>query len=102
MIDLSGILIQVAGACLAVLTVAMLLVFVRLRKGPYLSDRVLALDLMTTIVMGIFGAYSIYSRQEVYVDVTVLIALIAFISTVIYAKFIEKDVSRNNLKGDRQ
>lgn len=99
MMDLSPALTHVATYALAVLAFSLLLAFVRLRKGPTLTDRVLALDLMTTIVMGLFGAYAIYSRQKVFVDVTVVLALIAFISTVVYAQHIDRDSKR---KGEKE
>jgi len=89
-----AIVTQAAALALAVLAFALGLCFVRLRKGPTLADRVLSLDLMTTILMGLLGAYVIYSRQEVFVDVILVLALIAFLSTVIYARHIDRDADR--------
>jgi len=96
MMNFSALLTQVSAAGLGILAVALVLSFVRLRKGPTLADRVLALDLMTTILMGMFGVYAIYSRQEVFVDVTIVLALIAFVSTVVYAKHIDRDAARHD------
>jgi multicomponent Na+:H+ antiporter subunit F len=80
----------------------MILAFVRLRKGPHLADRVLALDLMTTIVMSLFGVFAVYSRQVVFVDVTLVLALVSFVSVVIYAKLVEKDAkSIKSLESDK-
>lgn len=66
---------------------------IRMRKGPTLADRVLALDLMTTCMMGILALYALYSDQAIFVDVVIVFALVAFISTVVFAKHIERDVA---------
>jgi multicomponent Na+:H+ antiporter subunit F len=94
MIDSDALLSQTAAVCMGVLAFTLGLCFLRLRRGPTLADRVLALDLMTTVLMGLIGVYAVYSRQRVFVDVTVVLALVAFISTVIFARHIERDAAR--------
>lgn len=79
---------------LPVLTMAMLLAFVRLVRGPSLPDRVVALDLMATIVIGIVSVYSIATGQSAYLDVAVILALIAFLGTVAFAYYIQREESR--------
>ncbi len=86
--------LQFAGYGLIVLSVSIVMCAIRLRKGPTLADRVLALDLMATIIMGIFALYALKSGEKVYVDVVIVLALIAFTSTVVYARHIERDAAR--------
>ena len=44
---------------LPVLSISILLVFVRFVKGPTISDRVVAVDLLVTTGIGIIAVYSI-------------------------------------------
>lgn len=76
------------------LSVAMLFAFFRLVRGPSLPDRVVALDLMATLVIGIVGAYSVATGQSAYLDVAIILALIAFLGTVAFAYYIQRGESR--------
>ena len=75
---------------LPLMSVAMLLAFIRLVRGPGLPDRVVALDLMATIVIGIVGAYSVATGVSAYLDVAIILALIAFLGTVAFACYIQR------------
>jgi multicomponent Na+:H+ antiporter subunit F len=65
-------------------------VFIRLFKGPSVVDRVMALDLIITIGIGIITVYSIRQEQEVLLDVAIILALIAFLGTIAFSYYIEK------------
>ena len=78
---------------LPVLSLAMLCAFVRLVRGPSLPDRVVALDLMATLVIGIVGVYSVATGQSAYLDVAIILALIAFMGTVAFAYYIQRGES---------
>lgn len=75
---------------LPILAISVMLVFIRLLKGPAVVDRVIALDLIITIGIGIITVYSIRMDQKVLLDVAVILALIAFLGTVAFAYYIEK------------
>ncbi|QBQ42333.1 monovalent cation/H+ antiporter complex subunit F [Sphingobacterium psychroaquaticum] len=75
---------------LPILAISVMLVFIRLFKGPSVVDRVIALDLIITIGIGIITVYSIRSNQKVLLDVAIILALIAFLGTVAFAYYIEK------------
>lgn len=75
---------------LPILTISVLLVFIRLFKGPTVVDRVVALDLIITIGIGIITVYSIRQEQEVLLDVAIILALIAFLGTIAFSYYIEK------------
>jgi multicomponent Na+:H+ antiporter subunit F len=62
-------------------------------KGPNISDRVVALDLMITIGIGIMTIYSIVTDRSSYLDISMIFALIAFLGTIAFSYYIEK---RNN------
>lgn len=75
---------------LPILAVSVMLVFIRLFKGPSVVDRVIALDLIITTGIGIITVYSIRSNQKVFLDVAIILALIAFLGTVAFSYYIEK------------
>ncbi|MCY4781603.1 monovalent cation/H+ antiporter complex subunit F [Sphingobacterium sp. UT-1RO-CII-1] len=75
---------------LPILSISALLVFIRLLKGPAVVDRVIALDLIITIGIGIITVYSIRMDQKVLLDVAIILALIAFLGTVAFSYYIEK------------
>lgn len=75
---------------LPMLTVAVLLVFYRFLLGPSLSDRVVALDLLITIGIGIIAVYAILTDQSSFLDIAMILALIAFLGTVAFSYYLEK------------
>lgn len=75
---------------LPLLTVAIGLALVRIVRGPSLSDRVIALDLLATIGIGVVGVYAIATGQIAFLDVALVIALLVFLATVGFAYFIER------------
>jgi len=77
-----------------ILSVSLLLVFIRLVRGPSLPDRVVALDLTATLVMGIIVSYAIATDQPVFLDGAVVLALISFLGTVAFARFLERRTRR--------
>jgi multicomponent Na+:H+ antiporter subunit F len=85
--DTLAFLNAVAYACLAILAAAFAIAFVRLVRGPTLPDRVVALELITTIFVGVVAVWAIASRQTVYLDVGIVLALVGFLSAVAFARF---------------
>jgi multicomponent Na+:H+ antiporter subunit F len=75
-----------------VLLIAFILAFIRLIKGPSLPDRVIALDLIAALIFGVIVTNSIANKDPIYLDVAIVLALIAFLGTIAYAKFVEKRV----------
>jgi multicomponent Na+:H+ antiporter subunit F len=75
---------------LPLLGLALALAFVRLVRGPDLPDRVVALDLMTALVMGMIAAYGIGAGQPVFLDVAIVLALVSFVATVAFAAYLER------------
>ncbi|NLV30594.1 MAG: cation:proton antiporter [Acidobacteria bacterium] len=73
-----------------ILVVAVVLAFIRLARGPSLPDRAVALDLVATIVIGLIGVYAVMTREARFLDLAVVLALIAFLGTVAFARFIAK------------
>jgi multicomponent Na+:H+ antiporter subunit F len=73
-----------------VLAVAFALAVVRLVRGPSLPDRVVALDLIAFISIGFIALVTLTTGQGAYLDVAVALALIAFLATLAFARYVEK------------
>lgn len=69
---------------------AMVLAFIRLLRGPSLPDRVVSLDLNTSLVVGFISAYAIGTNQPVFLDIAIVLVLISFLSTVAFGLYIER------------
>lgn len=75
---------------LPILSLSILMVFLRFFKGPSISDRVVAVDLLVTIGIGVIAIYSILTEQHTFLDIALILALIGFLATVAYAFYIQK------------
>lgn len=73
-----------------ILTLSVILVFIRLFKGPEVVDRVIALDLLITIGIAFITVYSIRAYQPLLLDVAMILALIAFLGTVAFSFYLDK------------
>jgi len=74
----------------AMLVLAMFIAFIRLAKGPSLPDRVVALDVITAISAAILAVATIAARQSVFLDAAIVLALISFLGTVAFARYLER------------
>jgi multicomponent Na+:H+ antiporter subunit F len=85
-----GTLTTPSLVALTMLAVAACLTFVRLLKGPTLPDRVVAIDLIGVLMVCILVVTSAATRQQALLDVAMVVALISFIGTVAYSRYIER------------
>ena len=72
----------------AALGVALALNLWRLFKGPGVADRILALDTMVINVIGIIVLTGIVSGSGTSFEAALLLAMVGFVGTVSYAKFL--------------
>ncbi|MCT6925002.1 MULTISPECIES: Na(+)/H(+) antiporter subunit F1 [Bacillales] len=77
------------GAIVLVM-LSMILVIYRLIKGPNPSDRVVALDSIGVSLIALIGMFSIMVDTSFYLEIILLLAILSFIGTVAFSKFIEK------------
>jgi multicomponent Na+:H+ antiporter subunit F len=82
----------------AMLTVSLFLAFFRLVRGPSLPDRVVALDLMAMLVVGMIATYEISTEEPVLLDAAIVLALIAFLGTVAFARYLERGATTKWLR----
>ena len=78
---------------LTMLSVAAGLTFIRLLKGPTLPDRVIAIDLIGVLMVCILVVTAAGTAQQAFLDVAMVVALISFVGTVAYSRYIERSRS---------
>lgn len=66
---------------LCILGTALFLATIRLLRGPSVPDRILALDVLSMIAIGILGLYATATGDPALLDVAIGIAVIAFLAT---------------------
>lgn len=81
-------------AVMGMITASLVLTFIRMMRGPRLMDRVVALELTATLVVGVIAATSIASGTQVILDVAIALALVAFIGAVAFARYAERAARR--------
>jgi len=69
------------------ISLAMLVAFVRLILGPKLADRVVAFDTMGIMAISLLILLSLHYKSPLYLDVAFVFALIGFIGTIVFARF---------------
>ncbi|MFB6108743.1 MAG: monovalent cation/H+ antiporter complex subunit F [Haloplanus sp.] len=75
-------------AALVVASGLTLLVGYRVIRGPTTPDRVVALDTIGTNVVAIAVVYAMATEQGFFLDVSLVLAIIGFISTVTVARYV--------------
>ena len=78
---------------LTILPIAAALTFFRLIKGPTLPDRVIAIDLIGVLLVCLLVVVAGVTAQQAFLDVAMVVALISFVGTVAYARYIEREQS---------
>jgi len=78
---------------LVMLALAALLAFVRVVRGPTLPDRVVAIDLIGVLIVGVIVVEAAATGNQAFLDVAIVIALISFVGTIAYARYVERDRS---------
>lgn len=81
---------MISQLSLAILAVAILVALARLVKGPTLPDRVVAMDLVSVIVVGLIVVLASWTGVRATLDAALVISVIGFVSTVAYAIYIER------------
>lgn len=78
---------------LLLLTGGMGLALYRMVRGPKNADRIIALDLLSVLVVAAVALFSVFSREKMFLDVAIAFALVAFLGTVAFARYLERSAS---------
>lgn len=81
---------MVSEIALAMVALGAILAFARLMRGPTLPDRVIAIDLIGVLIVCTLVVVASSNAMAVFLDVAIFIALISFVGTVAYARYVER------------
>jgi len=79
---------MILSAALIILALAILIAFIRLLRGPSSFDRLLAADTLTIITTGLIVLLAYLLARPVYMDVSLVYALLGFVGVVTVARYI--------------
>ncbi|MCM3789764.1 Na(+)/H(+) antiporter subunit F1 [Domibacillus indicus] len=79
-------------AAVVLFSLAIGLCLLRILKGPTLPDRVVAFDVIGVNLMSIVAILSALLQTKAYLEVILIIAILAFISTVAFSKYMERGI----------
>ena len=73
---------------------AIFVAVVRILAGPTIADRAIAFDASNTMAIAFLFLLSAEFRQAMFVDIAIVYAMLSFIGTIYFARYLE--VSRND------
>ena len=74
------------------LLLSFFLIMYRFLKGPTLSDRVVAFDVLSIIAVSLLVVLALYFKSSIYLDIALAIGLIGFLGATIFGRYIEKGI----------
>jgi len=74
------------------LLLAMFLAMFRFLKGPTLSDRVIAFDVIGIMAVSLLVILSLYFHRAIYLDIALVLGAIGFLGTAVFGRYIEKGI----------
>lgn len=77
------------------LFLSMILVCIRIVRGPHAGDKVVALDMLCLLGVSVASLAAITTESTAFIDVVLGIALIGFLATVAFAAFIERGATQD-------
>ncbi|PST26450.1 hypothetical protein C7U60_05390 [Mesorhizobium plurifarium] len=84
----AAVLSAASGVALVLLSLALLLTVLRIIRGPTLPDRVLGLDMLVAIAIGLIAVIAVRTGFYLYIDIAIALGLVGFLATVAFARFI--------------
>lgn len=86
----SGLLSLSLDLGFVLIGISIVLAVVRLIRGPGVVDRIVALDLMAGLSIGLTVLLALRYRESAYLNIALCLAFIAFIGTVALARYLER------------
>ncbi len=85
------------------LSLMLLLCLIRAIKGPQIADRILAVNMMSTMVLVMIAVLALLLEEAYLVDICIIYAMINFLAVVVLTKVfmgIHKERQLKELEGD--
>lgn len=78
--------------CLITLSLSLVMCAYRALRGPTVADRVVAVDACSTVLIGLILVGSMYLNENSYLDFVLVLAVLSFMGTSVWAKYLERGV----------
>jgi len=79
----------VIALCFALIGLGAIATLVRMLLGPTLADRIVATDLLLTLLIGGAAVESARTGEQIYLVVMVVVAVVGFLGTASVARYME-------------
>jgi len=75
---------------IVVLAIAAFLCLYRIFRGPTIADRMVGVDIMGILFVGVTALTGIYYKLSYLLDIAIALALISFVGSLALAKYLER------------
>lgn len=72
-----------------IISVAVILGFLRIIKGPSTADRIVSLDTLTTIISSMLVLLALVFKNNIYLDISFVFAALSFTGVIVIARYLE-------------
>lgn len=80
---------MINSSVIILLSLGILFSIMRIIKGPSIFDRVLGLDVINLIIIGLIAVLGMIYNNELYIDIVIVYSILAFIETIVFARVLE-------------
>lgn len=74
------------------IVLSLALALVRLVRGPDAVDRIMAIDLMTTLLACLVVVHILATGELLFLDVPLAFAMIGFFGSLMYARYLQRRI----------
>ncbi|NOZ35410.1 MAG: cation:proton antiporter [Chlorobi bacterium] len=74
---------------ISVISLGAIFAIVRFIKGPTASDRVMALDTLSVMLIAVLVILGFLMKRYIYIDVSLVYAVLGFIGVITIARYLE-------------
>jgi multicomponent Na+:H+ antiporter subunit F len=67
----------------------LLFTIIRLILGQTFADRIVSLDTLNVIIIGIITFLSVVLDNTLYLDIALVYAILSFLETIVFARYVE-------------
>jgi len=72
-----------------VLLFSSLLILIRVMLGPTPADRIVAVDILGVLIIGLLALFGLHYKESFFMDIGLIWALLSFIATIAFSKILE-------------
>lgn len=72
-----------------VLLFSSLLILIRVIIGPTPADRIVAVDILGVLIIGLLALWGLHYDESFFMDIGLIWALLSFIATIAFSKILE-------------